>query len=206
MKKLLTKIALLTIISISIAIPTAYADLGESIGESIESVEETVNLDTEDAGESLGESIESAVEEVEQLCFTNADCDTEKGYTCVCVEETGGVCTKRYCLKTLKEAVFDVGEWLTLDDDEQEAGYFSDTERIPIVSFILSVINFALRIIGSLAIILIIVAGFMMMFSQGNQQKLDEAKDVVKYAIIGLLVTFFSYLLVIFIQSLFNIQ
>jgi len=105
-------------------------------------------------------------------------------------------------IKELKELQFDVGEYLKLDEG-QEQEYFGEGKN-PIVDFILRVINFALTVIGSIAIIILIISGFMMMFSQGNQQKLDEAKDVFKYAIIGLVVTFLAYIIVIFVQSIFT--
>ncbi|MBD3360811.1 hypothetical protein GF366_03350 [Candidatus Peregrinibacteria bacterium] len=105
--------------------------------------------------------------------------------------------------KSLKETKFNVREILSLDEEVQPQKYFEEDGETPIVAFILSIINFALRIIGSIAIIILIIGGFMFMFAQGNQQKLDEAKDVVKYAIIGLLVTFLSYIIVITVQSLF---
>ena|SRR3989338_700218 len=103
----------------------------------------------------------------------------------------------------LTDATFPVDKILTLDNEQQEKKYFSDTQNSPIVSFILEIINTATIIIGTIAVILIIIGGFMFMFSQGNQQKLDEAKEVIKFAVIGLLVTFLSYVIVIFVQSLF---
>jgi len=105
----------------------------------------------------------------------------------------------------LKSFQFNVNEILSLSEEDQPQEYFNQGEdgETPIVAFILSVINFALRIIGSIAIIILIIGGFMFMFAQGNQQKIDEAKDIVKYAIIGLLVTFLSYIIVITVQSLF---
>lgn len=102
----------------------------------------------------------------------------------------------------LKELKFNVGKYLKLDEG-QEQKYF-DKGKNPIVDFILRVINFALTIIGSIAIIILIISGFMMMFSQGNQQKLDDAKAIFKYAIIGLIVTFLAYIIVIFVQSIFT--
>ena len=103
---------------------------------------------------------------------------------------------------TLKNLEFNVNEVLSLGDEDQ--AYFSDTKnKQPIVSFILRVIEFATNIMGSIAIIILIVAGFMFMFAQGNQQQLDEAKEVVKYAFIGLALAFFSYIITIFIQSFF---
>lgn len=105
-------------------------------------------------------------------------------------------------IKELKELQFDVGKYLKLDEGHEQK-YF-DEGKNPIVDFILRVINFALTVIGSIAIIILIISGFMMMFSQGNQQKLDDAKAVFKYAIIGLIVTFLSYIIVIFVQSIFT--
>lgn len=104
----------------------------------------------------------------------------------------------------LTETTFSVKDILRLPGEgDQPTGYFNDEENSPIVSFILRVIEFATKIIGSIAIILFIIAGFMMMVAQGNQQKLDEAKDIFLYAAIGLIVAFLSYVIVIFIQSLF---
>lgn len=104
--------------------------------------------------------------------------------------------------ESLTEATFNVQEVLTLDDGKQNTAYFDHKEG-PIVGFILAVLNYATGIIGSIAIILLIVAGFRFMFAGGNQQKLDEAKEMVKYAVIGLVVTFAAYIIVIFVQSLF---
>jgi hypothetical protein len=119
-------------------------------------------------------------------CRQNEDCNVNE----ICIN---GTCQ----VTTLKEIQFDIGKNLSLEDQE-----LSQQEN-PIVALILKVINFAITIIGSIAIIILIIGGFMMMFSQGNQQKLDEAKDVIKYAFIGLSITFLSYIIVISVQSLF---
>ncbi|MDA1061233.1 MAG: pilin [bacterium] len=110
----------------------------------------------------------------------------------------------------LSEATFPVREILKLKDNveigeyEQQQAYFKEENaNSPIVEFILQIINYFVAIISSFALILLIISGFMMMFAQGNQQKLDEAKDIFKYAIIGLLVTFLAYVIVIFVQSIF---
>lgn len=103
----------------------------------------------------------------------------------------------------LTYGTFNVNEVLTLDNGEQPKKYFDDSQNSPIVSFILDVINFAITIMGSIAIILFIIAGFMFMLGQGNQQKVDEAKDVIKYAAIGLIVALLSYIIAIFVQSIF---
>lgn len=103
----------------------------------------------------------------------------------------------------LTEATFNVNTGLTLDDGEQPKAYFKDDNNSPLVSFVLTIMNYATAIMGTIGMILLIVAGFMMMFSTGNQQQLDKAKEIVKFAILGLVVAFMSYIIVIFIQSLF---
>ncbi len=102
----------------------------------------------------------------------------------------------------IKEGTFNVGEWLKLDGQPQT--YFNEEKNnAPIVEFIIRILEFATKIIGSIAILLLIITGFMFMFSQGNQQGLDKAKEMIKYVIIGLLITFLSYIITIFVQSLF---
>lgn len=108
----------------------------------------------------------------------------------------------------LTEATFPVSDILRLPGGsgtavDQPGAYSNDPKYSPIVSFILRIINFAMKIIGSIAIILFIIAGFMMMFAGGNQQNLDKAKDIFKYALIGLIVALLSYVITIFVQSLF---
>lgn len=106
---------------------------------------------------------------------------------------------------SLVEGTFSVTDNLKLDNGEQPKKYFNDNSgESPIVSFILTIINFATTVMGSFAVILFIVAGFMFMVSGGNSQKLDEAKDIVKYAAIGLIVAFMAYVITIFVQSIFS--
>lgn len=133
------------------------------------------------------------------FCEDSSDCP--KGYVCVGAEALlGGDCVKQEV--GLKDIKFPTSKILTVGEDDQKHGYFKK-EGSPIVNFMLDIINFAVKVIGSIAMIILIIGGFMMMFAQGNQQKLDEAKDIVKYAFIGLIVTFLSYIIVIFVQSLF---
>ncbi len=127
-----------------------------------------------------------------------ANCQKESGTSCdqAKLESDPG---------NLVEGTFNVIDNLSLDTKEQPKKYFKDNTGgyRPIVSFILSIIDFATTIMGSIAVILFIVAGFMFMFSGGNSTKIDEAKDVVKYAAIGLLVAFMAYVITIFVQSIF---
>lgn len=117
--------------------------------------------------------------------------------------------TPTFADDTLKETKFKVTDILTVEDPTKDKDansqeiqeYFKETN--PIASLIVRIIEFATRIIGSIAVLIMIIAGFMFMLSKGNQQQVDNAKEIFKYAIYGLLVTFLSYIIVIFVQSLF---
>lgn len=103
----------------------------------------------------------------------------------------------------LTNGTFNVTQHLKLDNGQQPKKYFNDSSNSPIVSLIITVIDYAITVMGAIAVILLIAAGFMFMFSNGNTQKLDEAKDIVKYAVIGLIVALLAYVIVIFVQSIF---
>jgi len=105
---------------------------------------------------------------------------------------------------SLKEKTFDVTKNLKLDTNEQPTEYFKSTTDTPLFALILSVLNFATRIIGTLAVILIIAAGFVLMAAGGNETQLDKGKEMIKFAIIGLVITFMSYIIILFVQSIFT--
>ena len=104
----------------------------------------------------------------------------------------------------ISETTFNVKEYLVAE--KQKTDYFTNCSvenAGPIVCFTLTILDFAAKIIGSIAMLLLIISGFMIMAAQGNQQKLDEAKDITKYALIGVVITFLSYIITIFVQGLF---
>ena len=113
----------------------------------------------------------------------------------------------------LKEGTFDVTEYLELGEGEQKQQYFQESkqetdktvpsELSPIVRFILSTIEFATKIIGTISMIILILAGLLFIVSEGNEQRITAAKDMFKFTIYGLLITFMAYIIVIFVQSLF---
>ena len=130
-------------------------------------------------------------------CVSSNECAPDQ-YCQIEKDKDSGTCQ----ISGLADTKFPIST-LKLDNNEQPQKYFEDKENSPIVSFILSVIDFATIIIGSIAVILVIAGGFMLMFAQGKEQELTNAKDVLKYAIIGLVVTFLSYTIATFVQSIF---
>ncbi|HAU40303.1 MAG: hypothetical protein UV80_C0001G0061 [Candidatus Peregrinibacteria bacterium GW2011_GWF2_43_17] len=99
---------------------------------------------------------------------------------------------------------FDVGELLTTEGQEQ--GYLDDEDQAPILGFILDVIDFLIKVIGTFCMILIIIGGLLMLSSQGDDSKVQKGKAIITQAIIGLILSLTSYILVTFVQSLLYVQ
>lgn len=122
---------------------------------------------------------------------------------CVIILISAFLALNNFAYASLAEDTFNVGKYLNLGEEDQPAKYLDDTEQGPIVAFILAMLNYATGIMGSIAVILFIIAGFRFMFANGDETKLSEAKEMIKYAVIGLAVTFLAYIIVIFVQSIF---
>lgn len=60
------------------------------------------------------------------------------------------------------------------------------------VSFVKSIFGIILSLSGGVALLLIIFSGYKLMFSQGNPEKAQEAKETLTAAIVGLLFIIFS--------------
>ena len=59
-----------------------------------------------------------------------------------------------------------------------------------------SIINIVLGIVGGLAVLFIIIGGVRYIISAGNPDQAGAAKKTILYAVIGLLVVIFSYVIV----------
>lgn len=66
-----------------------------------------------------------------------------------------------------------------------------------------SIINIVFGFIGLLAVSLTLYAGYIWMTSQGNPEKIEKAKDILKNASIGILIILSAYAIVIFIFRMF---
>lgn len=65
------------------------------------------------------------------------------------------------------------------------------------------VLNVVYGLVGTLAVIFIIIGGFKYTTSQGEPGKLQSAKNTIMYAIIGLLVTIFAFAITQFAMNAF---
>ncbi len=112
----------------------------------------------------------------------------------------------------LKDLTFNVEEVLTIDsqilgegeEKLQNHAYFNDVANPPIISLILSIINFAIKMIGSLAVLIMIIGGFILVVSEGNDTRIEQGKNTIKFAIIGLTLALMSYIIVLFVQAIFS--
>ncbi len=103
---------------------------------------------------------------------------------------------------TANTDTFSVGKYLKAPDQGQK--YFEGTNKgNPIASFIIQAINFLILLIGSVSFVAIVIGGFTLMTSHGNENQLTKGKDIITYAIIGLVITLTAYYIVAFVQSTF---
>ncbi len=64
-----------------------------------------------------------------------------------------------------------------------------------------AIINVILGFLGILATVIILLGGFKWMTSQGNSEKVDEAKNLIKNGIIGLVIIFSAFAISSFVIS-----
>lgn len=70
-----------------------------------------------------------------------------------------------------------------------------------IVMLLNQIMNFLIKIAGAIAILAIIVTGFLFVTSAGNSERKNNAKTTLKWIIIGFLILFLSWLIADFILS-----
>lgn len=78
-----------------------------------------------------------------------------------------------------------------------------DQHIAPITSYVVRFINFLALTIGSFAFLIIVVGGFTMLTSGGSDEAVGKGKDMIKYALIGLVIAFSAYFITAFVQSIF---
>ncbi|PIQ77238.1 hypothetical protein COV82_05585 [Candidatus Peregrinibacteria bacterium CG11_big_fil_rev_8_21_14_0_20_46_8] len=67
---------------------------------------------------------------------------------------------------------------------------------------IFRVIDTLVFLIGSVALIVFIIGGLLLITAEGKEDRLEKGKNAMLYAIIGVVVAFFSFLIVSFVQTI----
>ena len=82
----------------------------------------------------------------------------------------------------------------------------SDTGGLPaggggnvILPIIEKVVKFVVELIGSIAVLMIVVAGIMYITSGGDSTRTETAKKILTYAIVGLIIAILAYTIVIIV-------
>ncbi len=96
---------------------------------------------------------------------------------------------------------FSVTKYLSAPGQEQS--YLAKDKNSAIASFIIQIINFLVFTIGSLSFVTLVIGGFTLMASNGNESLVNKGKEMIKYGITGLVIVLSAYLIVSFVQSLF---
>ena len=78
-------------------------------------------------------------------------------------------------------------------------------ENGSVLQILATVIAFAMIVASVLSLIYIIVGGITFILSAGNEDKIKKAVHTVRYAIIGLFVSFLAFFLVSWIAKLLEI-
>ncbi len=107
---------------------------------------------------------------------------------------TAGVSVPAYAQPTKSEVCNGIGSTVNAGDCDNGSG-----KSIPkIMSTVIDVFSW---VVGVLAVIFAIFAGFLYVTSGGEQSKIKTAKDTLLYVVIGLVVVAFSQLIVKFVIS-----
>lgn len=76
---------------------------------------------------------------------------------------------------------------------------FEAANEDSVSSVIAAIIQAFLGLLGIIFIVLIVMAGYKWMNAAGNEEKVQEAKDTIRRAIIGLIITVSAYAITYFV-------
>lgn len=96
---------------------------------------------------------------------------------------------------------FNVNQYLTVSGPTM--GQQSYVARAGIGTFLVKVINFLSLSIGSFALVAIIIGGITLLTSGGRETPLQKGKDIIKFAIIGLVAALSAYIITSAVQGIF---
>ncbi len=84
-------------------------------------------------------------------------------------------------------------------DNLNEATESSYKQDVPLMQVIGNIIKILLMLLGTIFVILLLLGGFRWMTAQGDAKKVEEARDNIKNAVMGLVVVLAAYAITKFI-------
>lgn len=100
-------------------------------------------------------------------------------------------------------ASFNVNCLAVTDADGNAIQTSALSEDQPAMQIVLNAVVFITKIVGSIAILILVIAGLLMITSMHKEQQITRAKEMFVGALIGIIITFTAYILATFVQSLF---
>lgn len=79
----------------------------------------------------------------------------------------------------------------------------TNIEGGPIIGTINTIANFLVRMISVFALVIFIVGAFLLITANGDENRINQGKDALKYSLLGIVIVMFSYTIVILVQSIF---
>ena len=71
-----------------------------------------------------------------------------------------------------------------------------------VANVLINVIDFFVKIVGSVALVVFIAGALLTIVSEGKEDRIEKGKSAMLYALIGLAIAMFSFLIVTFVQSI----
>lgn len=88
-----------------------------------------------------------------------------------------------------------------LDKVAVDSGYSIQTNQYSMSIFVGTVISSLLSLLGIIFIVLMLYGGFKWMKATGREDEVGKAQDIIRQAIIGLIITASSYAIYSFVMS-----
>lgn len=107
---------------------------------------------------------------------------------------------------------FNVFEILTVEEEETGQSEKLTEELVAeaeeagtsaVGALILRAINILSLLVGTFAFVMILISGFMLATSGGDESQIDRGKAILRQAVFGVVVAFLAYFIVVFVQSFF---
>ncbi len=116
------------------------------------------------------------------------------GYTCDCSDYDPDDSTTE-CTCVSDGSVTDTGYF----PSEFNPNYFSETRQEGSLLIIIGgLINVFMGLLGMLAVVLMLYGGFIWMTAQGDPEKVQKAQNIIKTAVVGIIVIFAAWALATF--------
>lgn len=99
---------------------------------------------------------------------------------------------------------FNVNKYLTVNN--QQAQYLNEKDGTSSVTkIILRAIDLLIKLLGSVAMVIVIIGGLVLITAGSNEQSNDRAKEILQYGILGVVIALSAFIIITFINSFLSV-